>query len=258
MNRRCPLFLLTAWLAAVANTSTALGQSVTQSVEYPPVAMDYTDLLRIVQRARGFVAQSTPDSTLVYSDELSVSDGVRRVSASGSAIDSLRVLAPKKATQVDYRLSQRPAPIDAVTIDLGDWSRVVRISGSSPEQVEALSALLREDLGAHRALLAGPKLRLLAGVLLLVGSVVWFYLPGARPKWTQLGVFVLAQVAIYLPPWEQWLAGTAVYTESASFAVRHSGSISLAGLVLAVASVVQGFRGSTRRTTSPASGVDAA
>lgn len=172
VNRRSLFPLLLVVLAAAGRSSALLGQSVMQSVTFSPVAMDYSDLLRIVQRARGFVAQSTPDSTLVYSDDLSVSDGVRTVSASGSASDSLRLLAPKKATQVEYRLSQRAAPIDAVTIDLGDWSRVVRISGSSPEQVEALSALLREDLNAHRALLSGPKLCLLAGVLLLVGSVV--------------------------------------------------------------------------------------
>ena len=245
------LLLCILALSVSAPAAAAQGASFTQESQFRPVRLTYVDLTAIVQRVRAFLARANGDSVDAFLDGLSVSDGTRTVSASGATIDSLRARSPRVSNSARYSYMSRSGAINEVTITLSDYSRVVRVAGTSPEQVDALSALLREELGKHTSMIGGPVLRISAGLGLLGGSLFLFSLATGRRLRFAFVALVAVQGAVYLLPWSKWLPGTGVYAESASFVVRYSAELGAIGLVLAVVSLAVPLLSAKASTAPP-------
>jgi hypothetical protein len=108
------------------------------------------------------------------------------LSAAGPEFSHNRDLPPLKllASDLDTILQKAHSfiagkPISSVTIDLGDYTRRVSVSGEAADQVEGISNLLANDLLGQTTPIGGAMFRRVAGVCvsfallasLIVGSV---------------------------------------------------------------------------------------
>jgi hypothetical protein len=127
-------------------------------------------------------------------------------------------------------------------LSLSDFRRTIIVEGSRPDQVEALFALLKNELGKHAILLSGHELRfILLLLLMLMTAVVPVSYTPDFPLPINLYMKVLLTVvvvSIWLSmlwvPYHEWLSGFTIYSGSASFASRYSAELTLLGVVLTV------------------------
>jgi len=152
---------------------------------------------------------------------------------------------PNEIFAFSYTYYQADKPISSVTIDLGDSSRSVSVTGESAEKVGELSSLLENDFRRYSTAIGGAKFRRVAGVLLLltllmslmVSSAFWWN----TRRYNALGMLVcsaLGLLLVLLVPWNRYLPGFALYQSySRFFLVRHAAPIffvSLAATLLGI------------------------
>jgi len=78
------------------------------------------------------------------------------------------VAFPKEIFRFSYTYYRPDKPISSVTIDLGDNSRRISVTGEAADQVQAISKLLEKGLLRHSTTIGGAMFRRVAGVCLLV------------------------------------------------------------------------------------------
>ena len=133
-------------------------------------------------------------------------------------------------------------------ISLSDYRREVEIAGSSSSLVQALSAMIHEHLKARETFFgAGFRLGIEALVSTTFFSMVVLNLLINLKKRVilSLSVATLISWALYICvtfvfPLEEWLPGTAIYMDTASFFERHSPEITLFGTIFALISLFVG------------------
>ena len=210
-----------------------------QSTEFSTVRLSYADLSDLVTRLHGVVAQANL-AAMCTSDRgsLTVGDNSRSVELTGDFSLGSFARAPLVAYSMSYSYSCYDAPISRVDLSLGDFSRKLRVSGRSRDQVAALSAMLTDMLKHHESGIGGFGFRVFgAGVLLLVGSAI----PLLSSLSSRRAVKVVCGVAgpmvclsIWIFPWDGWFPGAAFYSGDAAFLVRHNALVTFAGAVLTV------------------------
>ena len=175
--------------------------------------------------------------------------------------------SPPVATSVYYQYHNRTGVISSINVQLWDTNRTVEISGRSRDQVEAAASVASTIISQAETILGGSTQRIFGGFFLLfgglilnVGSLILSRSAGrislapqlTRPIVTlpmQLTGLILT-LSIWLP-WEEWLPGTAVYRDDASFLVRHAALISFLGFIAAIVAIFLSVIGIARGTQSP-------
>ena len=237
--------------------------------KFGPVRFSQEQLLELVDRLRVFAEQQ--GSSLAESDDasqtLSLSDGQATLRISEEISVETLGASPPVATSVYYQYYNRTGVISSIDVQLWDTSRTVEISGRSRDQVEAAASVASTIISQAETILGGSTQRTLGGVFLLfgglilnVGSLILSRSAGrislapqlTRPIGTlpmQLTGLILT-LSIWLP-WEEWLPGTAVYRDDASFLVRHAALISFLGFIAAIVAIFLSAIGIARGTQSP-------
>jgi hypothetical protein len=221
-------------------------QTLTLTNNAPPVEMSYNDLAQIIAQVRDLIAKSNGSFSSPYErayESLEVADAQSKIELKKDFNTSLFDSAPSVAHSVVYQFQFDGAPVSSVQIRLGDSVREITISGTSRTSIEAISALIMADLYEHRAAFAGFVFRGVAGAVLLVLAQALILVPVFAPlekkeKVVLAFVGIAMLVCLYVLPWDDWLAGTAVFAGDSSFAVRHSALISLVGTTIAIAGAV--------------------
>jgi len=154
------------------------------------------------------------------------------------------VAFPKEVFKFSYAYNQPDKPISSVTLDFGDYSRRVSVSGEDVTQVERVSKLMEKDLLPYSATIGGAKFRRVIGVCL---SVVFLTsIIGGGYCWktrhhTALGMLICSVLGLLLllfVPWDRYFAGFALYQSySPFFLIRHAPEISFLAVVLALAGI---------------------
>jgi hypothetical protein len=131
---------------------------------------------------------------------------------------------PKEVFKFSYTYTSPDKLISSVTIDLGDYSRRVSITGESAEQVEAISKLLENDLLRYSTPFGGSTFRHSAGVFLSIGLLTCLGLCGAywwrTRAYNASGMLICSTVGLLLVlllPWNRYLPGFALYQSYSPF-----------------------------------------
>src|SRR6266478_7517569 len=119
---------------------------VSDSRYLPPLRLAASDLDTILLKTQSLIAAANGPSDEQDSARESVKLGVR-----GHEIEiphfslASSVAFPKEIFRFSYTYRRPDKPISSVTIDLGDYSRRVSVTGETAEQVEAISKVLEKD-----------------------------------------------------------------------------------------------------------------
>ena len=155
------------------------------------------------------------------------------------------VAFPNELFGFSYAYYQADEPISSVTIDLGDSSRRLSVSGESAEKVETLSNLLANEFHHHSSPIGGTKFRGVAGACLsilflsslMIGSAYYWKNRHSRA----LGMPICSTIGFLLVifvPWHRLLPGFILYQRySPFFLIRHAPQICLLALLAALVGI---------------------
>jgi hypothetical protein len=230
------LSLATTWVIA-KNTE------FSQSRNLPPLRLAAADLDTILLKTHSFIDASNGPSGEQDSARESVRLGVR-----GHEIEiphfslASSVAFPKEVFKFSYTYKRPDKPVSSVTIDLGDYSRRVSVTGQAADQVEALSTSVEKDLLHYSTVIGGATFRRVVGVCLTVGLLASLGVSGAYWWLTRacnaLGMLICSGVGLLLVlivPWHSYLPGFALYQSYSPFLlIRYAPQISFFSLVAAL------------------------
>lgn len=237
------------------NEASTPGTELTLRDTLDPVSTTYAKLFRILTQSRNLIAAANANTkTKRVSESLRLQDDRLTLTLPASFTEHDVAGAPEIAYDVYYDYRNYDAPISVVTIRLSDNHREISVSGHSSDQVRALHGVLINELGDQSTWLGGVGFRVSGAVILNIMTVLLvvagFWVRHRIARGVCLLFAPVLYFSIWFLPWGVWFPGTAVYSDSASFAVRHAASISLAGLVLTIVTFVAGAI--LARPTAPA------
>ena len=232
-------------LSLATMTLAAQDAEFSRSRDLSPLKLAATDLDTILLKAQSLIAAANGASQQQFVRE-SVKLGV-----SGNEIEiphfslASSVAFPKELFRFSYAYYQSDKPIASVTIDLGDYSRRVLVSGKSADRVEKICDALSEDLRRHSTMIGGAMFRRVSGVCLSIilplcvmfSGVYWWSTRCA----SALGMLAASATGLSLVlfvPWNRCLPGFVLYQSYSPFVlIRYAPQIFFLSLVASLAGI---------------------
>jgi hypothetical protein len=235
--------LISLCLSLVAPPLFAKNGEFSEHRTLPPLKLSAADLDAVLHKTQAFIASANGSAGEQGSARESVKLGVR-----GHEIEiphfslASSVAFPREIFKFAYIYNWPDRPISSVTIDLGDYSRRVSITGEVEDQVKATSTLIEKELLRFSTTIGGAPFRRVAGLCLVVVFLMFFGLSGAwwwRTRLSNaLGMLICSSVGLLLVlvlPWDRYLPGFALYQSySPFFLIRYASQIFSLILVVAL------------------------
>ena len=240
------LAVLLSVCVSLGTTSLCNGGQSSETRDLPPLKMGATDLDAILIKTHSFIESANGPEAEEDSGRETVKVGIAGEEIEIPHFSLASSLAfPNEIFRFSYTYSKPDNAISSVTIDLGDSSRQVSVSGESGDKARALSNLLQDELQRYSTPIGGTKFRRVVGVCLsmlfltslMIGTAYCLrnrrYSAWGMPIFSALG-FLL----VLLLPWNRFLAGFVLYERySPFFLVRHASEFSLLAVVAALAGI---------------------
>src|SRR5438067_11324496 len=172
--------LISVCLSLTARSLCGYGAEVSHNRDLPPLRLAAADLDTILHKTHSVIAAANGPSGGQEVIRESVKLGVR-----GQEIEiphfsmASSVAFPKEVFKFSYTYYRPDKPISSVTVDLGDSSRRVSVTGEAADQVQAITNLLENDLLRHSSMIGGAMFRRVAGLCLLVALLASLILSSA-------------------------------------------------------------------------------
>jgi hypothetical protein len=251
--------LLYCLLISLSLSSTYAQGTYSKKREFSAVSLSYDELKSIVNKVRTVIDSANSfdnkaDSDIKFvSERLSIDDGQTVITLS-DVKDFGRVSnLPLVAYKVSYYYRQPNKPISEVQFNLADYGRDLTIEGIVPEQVDALFALIGNELESRTTLWGGITARLVSvsvGYILLLCIIARLAFKRVEVSWSGIHAFprpnapfwyvllmLLFIASIVIIPWSisftHFLPGFAIYSGDASFIVRNNALFGFLGLIIA-------------------------
>ena len=230
--RECVLAILVSLL--LSSTTTPLfptNAEFSQKRTLPPVKLSAADLDTILHKTHAFIASANG----LAADDESVRESVK-LGVRGHEIEiahfslASSVAFPKELFKFSYTYNRSNKPISTVTIDLGDDSRQVSVTGEAPDQIKPIADLIEKDLRRFSTAIGGASFRRVAGVCLTVIFLAFLGLGGAwwwhTRTYNALGILICSTIGLFLVlllPWPRYLpANTLLSVEARPVVVIYS------------------------------------
>ena len=236
------LFIVCLSLAA---TSLLNGAQFSETRDLPPLKLAASELDAILIKIHSFVDAANGSAEQGSSREtVKLAVGGHQIEVPHFSLAS-SVAFPNEIFGFSYAYYQADEPISSVTIDLGDSSRRLSVSGESAEKVETLSNLLANEFHHHSSPIGGTKFRGVAGACLsilflsslMIGSAYYWKNRHSRA----LGMPICSTIGFLLVifvPWHRLLPGFILYQRySPFFLIRHAPQICLLALLAALVGI---------------------
>jgi hypothetical protein len=235
--------LISICLSLATTSLSAKSGEFSQGRDLPPLKLAAADLDIILQKTHAFIAEANGPASEQGSARESVKLGVR-----GHEIEiphfslASSVAFPRELFRFSYAYHEFNRPISSVTIDLGDYSRRVSVTGEAADQVQAISNLVEKDLLRHSTAIGGATFRRVVGVCLSLGLITSLGLCGAYWWRTRahsaLGMLICSTIGlllVLLVPWHRYLPGFVLYQSYSPFLlIKYAPQIFFISLVAAV------------------------
>src|SRR5436309_13359254 len=161
--------LISVCLSLATRSLCRHGTEVTHNRDLPPLRSTEADLDRILHKTHSVIAAANGPSGAQEGIRESVKLGVpgKEIEIPHFSMAS-SVAFPKEVFRFSYTYYRPDKPISSVTLDFGDYSRRVSVTGEAADQVQAITNLLENDLLRRSTTIAGAMFRRVAGVCLSV------------------------------------------------------------------------------------------
>jgi hypothetical protein len=229
------------FVLALAFQTPCYANDYEKEVEIPACKLTYKNLNKIFESLRSnlnsFTSSEDKDN---IRESIKISGRDITVRKSDAFLLLAKDRLPDIASHIFYQYSSPSSQVSEISIYMTDRIRTVSVSGKSPDNVDAVVALLYEKFNKEKIVMGGAKFRLWGGFLLFIFAMLLWN----APLWLK-GLnrvhktsFIVSGVALYLCtlflPFDDWFPGFAVYTDSASFFSRHATEISFVSVLLSV------------------------
>jgi len=233
-------------LSLATITLSVKGAEFSRNCDLPPLKLAATDLDAILLKTHALIGAANGPLAEQESARESVKLGVR-----GHEIEiphfslASSVAFPKELFRFCYSYSRPNKSISSVTVDLGDYSRRVSVTGEAADQVKAIASLLENELLRHSTAIGGARFRRVAGAFLLVAFLASLGVSSAywwnTRRYNALGMLVcsaLGLLLVLLVPWDRYLPGFALYQSYSPFLlIRHAPYIAFLSLIATLAGI---------------------
>jgi hypothetical protein len=217
----------------------------TRTRELPALKISLDDMRLVLEKAANLLSSANQErgkqpKEIFRSESLRLGAGPDEIEIAGHSFpETARI--PKAAYVLSYSYSWPEAPVSRLQLDLRDYERRLTVSGTSVDQVEALSAALEGDLAKHSAI-GGDAVRyfgsLIVGFVLLVILIMGGAICINERQWGFLGVPIfslIGLVLLFVLPLREIFAGFALYQGEPSWIVRYEPQIAFVGLIITIA-----------------------
>jgi hypothetical protein len=233
-------------LSLATMTLSAKDAEFSRNRDLPPLRLAASDLDTILHKTHSVIAAANGPSGGQEVIRESVKLGVpgKEIEIPHFSMAS-SVAFPKEVIRFSYTYYRPDKPISSVTLDFGDYSRRVSVSGRSADQVEAITNLLENDLLSHSTAIGGAKFRRVAGVCLfvvfllslMVCSAYWWN-TRCSSAMGMLTCSALGLSLVLLVPWNRYLPGFVLYQSYSPFLlVRYAPHIAFLSLIATLAGI---------------------
>jgi hypothetical protein len=234
------------YLSLATMTLSAKDAEFSRNSNLPPLRLAAADLDTILHKTHSVIAAANGPSGGQEVIRESVKLGVpgKEIEIPHFSMAS-SVAFPKEVFRFSYTYYRPDKPISSVTLDFGDYSRRVSVSGRSADQVEAITNLLENDLLSHSTAIGGAKFRRVAGVCLfvvfllslMVCSAYWWN-TRCSSAMGMLTCSALGLSLVLLVPWNRYLPGFVLYQSYSPFLlVRYAPHIAFLSLIATLAGI---------------------
>ena len=234
------------YLSLATMTLSAKDAEFSRNSNLPPLRLAAADLDTILHKTHSVIAAANGPSGGQEVIRESVKLGVpgKEIEIPHFSMAS-SVAFPKEVIRFSYTYYRPDKPISSVTLDFGDYSRRVSVSGRSADQVEAIINLLENDLLSHSTAIGGAKFRRVAGVCLfvvfllslMVCSAYWWN-TRCSSAMGMLTCSALGLSLVLLVPWNRYLPGFVLYQSYSPFLlVRYAPHIAFLSLIATLAGI---------------------
>jgi len=219
-----PFAVLFCGCVLLATTSLLNGAQVSETRDLPPVKLAANELDAILNETHAFVDAADGPARQDSSRE------IVKVRVRGHDIEiphfslASNLAFPNEIFAFSYTYYQADKPISSVSIDLGDSSRSVSVTGESLEKVGELSSLLENDFRRYSTAIGGAKFRRVAGVLLLITLLMSLMVSSAfwwnTRRYNEVGMLIcsaLTLLLLLLVPCNRYLPGLCSLPELFAF-----------------------------------------
>ena len=237
----------------------------TKTAELQPLRTSFNDLQAVLSKVSALVTTANSGAQ-VRREELAIKSGAITVTLPGHQLVQTSARVPNRIDALTYSYSASDhAKISRISIDLADYRRIVTVEGPSPEQVDAIFAVLREDLQVISTPLGGTSLRIFFGfpaIWLLMAVLGWcgaaWYSEKAPVSLAISLSAVFLIILLVALPIDELLSGFWAVNGEPSFMVRYGPHMSFIGFLIAVVGVplmvLQLLPSQTPKTALPVSG----
>ena len=233
-------------LSLATMTLSAKDAEFSRSSNLPPLRLAAADLDTILHKTHSVIAAANGPSGGQEVIRESVKLGVpgKEIEIPHFSMAS-SVAFPKEVIRFSYTYYRPDKPISSVTLDFGDYSRRVSVSGETANQVEAMTNLLENDLLRHSSMIGGAMFRRVAGLCLLVALLASLILSSAywwntrcSSAMGMLTCSALGLSLVLLVPWNRYLPGFVLYQSYSPFLlVRYAPHIAFLSLIATLAGI---------------------
>src|SRR6266699_6149229 len=145
-------------LSLATMTLSAKEAEFSNNRDLPPLRLAAADLDTILHKTHSLIAAANGPSGGQEVIRESVKLGVpgKEIEIPHFSMAS-SVAFPKEVIRFSYTYYRPDKPISSVTLDFGDYSRRVSVSGEAVDQVEKIIKLIEKDLLPYSATIGGAK-----------------------------------------------------------------------------------------------------
>jgi hypothetical protein len=214
-----------------------------KSAELPAIHISTSDLQDLLQKAHSLLSAANASAKPKYVREtIKIGENNLSVDIGGHDLGVGKI--PKVFHSFEYSFdSDGNASVARINIRLGDYSRALTVSGTNPDQVDAIFSGLRDEMERSATSFGGSGLRLGVGmitfVILFIALFVLAiaYFDGQKRDTLVPIVLILALlILLFVLPLNEMLTGFVAVSGDASFIVRYGPEISVAAFILGLLS----------------------
>jgi hypothetical protein len=216
-----------------------------RTINLPPIKMSYSDLQELLDKVSKVILTANPkyipDKYFgCLGENVTFSTNKEKIEISGHSFLSSNARLPKASYGFLYSYRCSDNLISDVSIYFTNYSRTFSVSGRSPEQVDALSAMLEKDLLNFSTRIGGDWFRLVIGLvklflICLILLVTLYSIVEKRLKLIGVPIFsLIILISLYSLPFDDILSGFAVYTGDSSSLIRYGPQITFWGLMITI------------------------